>query len=205
MLVKSHYSFRSPIFDTFFIAFLPFFAISVASIANISSELYELIFYINIFFLGYHHVISTYTRLGVSHLNSSETRFLTLVLPVIVVTLVVLCVFINSVWLISTIYLHWQWWHYTRQSEGVSKSISYKTKSKEKGGELFNRIVFYAVPIAAFSLMSARQPEMFLFMSVKTLPIPMFLANLMACLVTQGLMKQFTLHQKLVLDDEQYH
>ncbi|KPZ73199.1 hypothetical protein AN944_00347 [Shewanella sp. P1-14-1] len=183
MSAISHSSFRNPQFDVFFILLLPVFAIAVASIANTSSILYNLIFSLNIFFLGYHHVISTYTRLGISQLSDSETRFLTLILPFIVIAFVFTCIYINSSWLISTIYLHWQWWHYTRQSEGVSKAIRYKVQSSEGGNELFNRIVFYAVPIAAFSFMSARNPNTFLFMEVRTLPISMSVAIALVCIV----------------------
>lgn len=176
MLTLTNPSFRSPQFDLFFIIFLPLFAITAALIASTSFVLFNLIFTLNILFLGYHHVISTYTRLNISQLSSAQTRFLTLVLPVIVIAFVFMCIHINSAWLIPTIYLHWQWWHYTRQSEGVSKAIRYKTQSVEGGNETFNRVVFYAVPIAAFSFMAARNPGTFLFMEVKTLPIPMPLA-----------------------------
>ncbi len=196
MLTATHSSFRSPQFDVFFIALIPLLAITFATIASISTELYTLVFYINIFFLGYHHVISTYTRLGISKLSGPETRFLTVVLPLLVVLFVFVCVQINSVWLISTIYLHWQWWHYSRQSEGVAKAIRFKTQSVEGGHEAFNRFLFYAVPVATFLLMSAREPNSFLFMAVKTIPFPISIA--ISLLIVVALLQIFWLFKQLV-------
>jgi hypothetical protein len=177
MLALSQPSFRTPLFDIFFIVMIPLLGITAAVIAGLSPMSYETVLSLNLFFLGYHHVISTYTRLGVSQLNTNETRFLTLLLPFLVLAFVVACALLGVIWLIPTIYLHWQWWHYTRQSEGISKAIRFKTKSCEGGDERFNRLVFYAIPVAAFSVMSARDPATFLFVRVETLPIPMSLAT----------------------------
>ena len=101
-------------------------------------------------------------------------------LPPIVLAAVIGLAYMGSVWLIATVYLHWQWWHYTRQSEGISKSIKFKGKSVEKGNENFNRLMFYLVPLTCFLMMSSRQPSTFLFMPVYTLPVPVNLANSLA-------------------------
>ena len=176
MFALSQSPFRTPLFDVFFIVLIPLLGMSAALIASVSEITYEMVLSLNLFFLGFHHVISTYTRLGVSQLNTNETRFLTLILPFLVLAFVASCALLDEIWLIPTIYLHWQWWHYTRQSEGISKAIRFKTKSCEGGDERFNRLVFYAVPIAAFAVMSARDPATFLFIRVETLPIPMSVA-----------------------------
>ncbi len=176
MSALSQSTFRTPSFDLFFIVLIPLMGISAGLIAGIDAQSYELVLSLNLFFLGFHHVISTYTRLGVSQLNTNETRFLTLVLPFLVLGFVVSSALMDVVWLIPTIYLHWQWWHYTRQSEGISKAIRFKTNSVEGGDSRFNRLVFYAIPVASFAVMSARDPATFLFIRVETLPIPMSIA-----------------------------
>lgn len=180
MNTLTYSGFRSPIFDHFFISFIPVLAIITAYIVYFFPEYFQLIFTIDLFFLGYHHVISTYTRLSQSNLEPKEFQFLVYYLPIIVLIAVATCALLDSVWLIPTIYLHWQWWHYTRQSEGVAKSIRFKTKSTETGNETFNRFVFYLVPITAFIIMSARQHPTFLFMPVYTVPVPMMFANFLS-------------------------
>lgn len=165
-------NFRNPGFDHFFIGVIPILAILSAYYAVYFPEYFPIILGIDLFFLGYHHVISTYTRLALSSLSLKEHRFIVFVLPFIILSFVVLCVQVESSWLITTIYIHWQWWHYTRQSEGVMKSIRMKTKSKEAGNDNLNRALFYLIPIATFLVMSSRQHTTFLFNTVYTLAIP---------------------------------
>lgn len=136
------------------------------------------VLYLDLFLLGYHHVIATYTRLGFDKKSLVENRVLMFYLPPVVLLSVVALATIGEVWIIATIYLHWQWYHYTRQSEGVAKSIKFKSKSREIGPDKFNRLVFYLIPTASFILMSSRQPQTFLFMEVFTLPVPVLLADL---------------------------
>ena len=79
---------------------------------------------------------------------------------------------------ITTVYLHWQWWHYTRQSEGIAKAYALKTHApRELIQGRFERFVFYVVPVAAFLSMSSRNASTFLFSSVYTLPVPSWLAT----------------------------
>jgi len=175
-------TFRSPIFDRLFIGAIPILAILTAYTAFLSPEYFDLILLLDLSLLGYHHVISTYTRLAFSTLSLNENRFLLFVLPILVLSFVLICIYLGSVWLIATIYLHWQWWHYTRQSEGVSKAITMKTKSIQGGNEKLNRFLFYAAPISCFLSMSSRQESTFLFMPIYTLPIPIFVAQVLLAL-----------------------
>jgi len=165
-------NFRSNIFDHLFINFIPLLAATSAFIVLFHPEYFDLVLTLDLFFLGYHHVISTYTRLSNSGLTDKEFRFLVFFLPPIVMIAVVLCVKTNYVWIVPTIYLHWQWWHYTRQSEGISKSIRFKTRSTEQGNDSLNRFVFYMVPIIGILVASSRQHTTFLFMPIKTIPVP---------------------------------
>ena len=166
-------NFRSFGFDHTFINFVPLLAIVSAIFVVNYPQYFEIVLSVDLFLLGYHHVISTYTRLSKSNLTDKEFKFLVYVLPFLILGAVVLCASTNYIWLIPTIYLYWQWWHYTRQSEGISKSIRFKTKSQESASDNFSRCVFYMVPIVAILLASARQHATFLFMPVKTIPIPM--------------------------------
>ena len=144
---ETHLNFRSVKFDHIFINFVPLVAISSAFFVVLFPDHFQTILLIDLFLFGYHHVISTYTRLSKSNLTDNEFKFIIYILPALVLTGVVLCVRTEYIWMVPTIYLHWQWWHYTRQSEGISKSIKYKTKSKDpysdSGSHWSHRRQFY--------------------------------------------------------------
>ena len=171
---------RDPVFDYAFIALIPLFAISSAYFVVLYPQHFHTVLMLDLSLLGYHHVISTYTRIACSTRSLVEYKFLALYLPPIVLLAVFGLAWLNSEWFIATVYLHWQWWHYLRQSEGIAKSIRFKSKSQEAGNEQFNRFIFYLVPAASFILMSSRQPDTYLFMQVYTIPVPVNLANTLA-------------------------
>jgi len=83
-------------------------------------DLFPAVFVLNGWLLGYHHVVSTFTRLTFDRESFNEQRFLIVWLPLIVLAGVVLAWAIFGSWVLTTAYLYWQWWHYTRQSYGVS-------------------------------------------------------------------------------------
>lgn len=180
--------FRGLGFDVLFIFLIPFLAITTAYIAWFAPQYFELILLLDLGLLGYHHVIATYTRIASSPISIIENRFLVFILPFIVLGFVVACAYLGSVWLISTIYLHWQWWHYTRQSEGIGKAIRYKTSSSDVFGEKLGRALFYAVPVTSFLYMSSQGHSTFLFMPVYTLPVPELMAVGMLIIVAFALL-----------------
>lgn len=188
MDVYKYQYFRSYTFDTLLIYVIPILAISTAYIVWYVPEYFELVLFLDLSLLGYHHVISTYTRIASSPISIRENRFLVFVLPIIVLAFVVACAYLGSVWLISTIYLHWQWWHYTRQSEGICKAIKYKTLSSDVFGDNLGRALFYAVPISSFLYMSSQGHSTFLFMPVYTMPVPESLALSMLVIVVFALL-----------------
>ena len=172
-------TFRSPGFDLFFVVFIPISAIMVAFYVAYNVSDFFFILTLNIWLLGYHHVISTFTRVASSTFQIKEHKWLMLYLPPVVLASVIGLDFIGSVIIISTVYLHWQWWHYTRQSEGISKAIQYKTGCKLDGNSAIHRAAFYGTATLSFLVMSSRNAEVFLGMPVATLPVPTQLTTLL--------------------------
>jgi len=168
---------RNPGFDGFFTWGVPLVAALSVLIVLIRPDLFLLVLFLDLTLLGSHHVVATYTRVDFSSENAQQHLLLFVYAPVIVLVGVAATLALWGPVVITTIYLHWQWYHYTRQSEGVSKAYTFKSKSKFYGETWFNRGVFYAVPITAFLAMSARQPDQFLWSDVWTLAIPPLLAN----------------------------
>jgi len=194
MGVQNSKCFRNHLFDNIFVKYTPLLAIATAYIAYFNPDYFGVILALDLFFLGYHHVISTYTRISLANLSQKEFYFVVYILPLIVFVTVFTIAYSGYVLLLPTLYLHWQWWHYTRQSEGISKAIRFKLKSYEMGNDRLNRAVFYLIPVATFLMMSARQPQLFLSMSVYTIPINLLFAKavliLASCILIAWLVVQ---------------
>ncbi len=122
--------------------------------------------------LGWHHIISTFTCFVGSNDGANRRRWLLLsILPVgVLVSAMALSV---GGWLVATVYLHWQWWHYTRQSEGIAKAFA--SRAKRAGGAGYThgtRVALYAVAVWGIAVISARSPGVFLDMPVVTYRAP---------------------------------
>lgn len=163
---------RSKEFDTLFILGIPIIAIASGLIVTWNNDLFLPVLAADLWLLGYHHVIATYTRLAFDMKSFRENRALIVYLFPAVAVGVVLTAMLAGAWVVTTIYLHWQWWHYTRQSEGISKAYMGKNRPKQFGNPLIIRAAFWAVPIATFLALSNRSPGQFLFFSLRTLPVP---------------------------------
>ena len=55
---------RSPDFDMFFIAGIPLLAIATGLLVNYNNDLFLPVLAADLWLLGYHHVVATYTRLA---------------------------------------------------------------------------------------------------------------------------------------------
>jgi hypothetical protein len=168
---------RSAHFDRLFVLGIPLFALAVGALALGYPGYFMLILSLDLALLGYHHVISTYTRLLFDLKSARQHWVLLLPLPVAVLAFTCLLLSWGGPAAVATLYLHWQWYHYTRQSEGINKAYGMKTRSTEGGNPAFNRITFYLVPAAAFLMMSARPDSTFLGMQVWKLPVPAWAAQ----------------------------
>jgi len=135
-------------------------------------KFFPAIFLLNTWLLGYHHVISTFTRLTFDRDSFGEHKFLITGLPLIVLACVIAACFLFGAWILTTVYLYWQWWHYTRQSFGVSRIYQRKAGMNN---DLVNKLVIYALPIWGILYRSYQAPEKFLFTEVRVLPVPKWL------------------------------
>ena len=62
-------------FDLFFIFGVMLFALSMGAVVSNDKAIFGLVLVLNLWFLGYHHVISTYTKLGGTQ-QDKEDNFL---------------------------------------------------------------------------------------------------------------------------------
>ena len=165
---------RSSTFDLTFIAGISLLAVLTGGIVVANPKLFPVAFILNTWLLGYHHVISTFTRLTFDRDSFNRNRFLITWLPLIVLGGVfALCLAFGG-WMLTTIYLYWQWWHYTRQSYGVSRIYQRKAGLNN---DLLSKLVIYALPVWGILHRSFQSPSQFLFTDVKVLPVPLWLVT----------------------------
>ena len=169
---------RGQEYDLFFIIGIPMIAIASGLLVTYDNDLFLPVLVADLWILGYHHVVSTYTRLVFDKQSFLENKALVLYLPPVVALAVVLLATLGGPWVVTTIYLYWQWYHYTRQSEGISKAYAGRSGNKQLGQSPILRLAFYSVPITGILAVSHRSPGEFLFFPLKTFPIPEMALNI---------------------------
>ena len=185
---------RNPQFDGFFVIGIPLIAIATGFLVTYDNNLFLPVLAADLWILGYHHVIATYTRLAFDRQSFSEHKGLIIYLLPAVALAVIALTALGGAWVISTVYLYWQWWHYTRQSEGISKAYARKSVDKELGNPLILRAAFYAVPLTGILALSARSPAQFLYFPLRTLPVAEIIVSA-AMLTTVALLIMWGLEQ----------
>jgi hypothetical protein len=140
--------------------------------SNFEPSLFGAILVADLWLLGYHHVIATFTRLTFDTESFQRYRWLVTKLPFAVGAGVVALAFGVGAWTLPTIYLYWQWWHYTRQSYGVAQMYRLKTpQAKDSGWEM--KAALYFLPLTGILYRSWQAPAEFLGMELRVLPVPL--------------------------------
>jgi len=135
-------------------------------------ELFPVLLFLDLWLLGYHHVVSTFTRLAFDQQSFRSHRFLVLGLPFLVLGAVLAAGWLTGGWILSTTYLYWQWFHYTRQSYGIERVYRRRAGGAVPGQERATRWMLYSVPLWGILYRSYQSPETFLGIELKTLPMP---------------------------------
>lgn len=168
---------RSPTFDWTLIAGTAAIAIASGLAVAADPRLFAPILALDLWLLGYHHVVATFTRLAFDAESFRENRFLVTWLPVMVLAGVLGLALTVGVWSLATLYLYWQWFHYTRQSYGISQAFRRKADGAEMlDGWVFQAVV-YLVPVWGILHRSAQRPATFLGTELKVLPVAPVIAD----------------------------
>jgi hypothetical protein len=163
---------RSRHFDLTLIRSVTLLALLSGLIVVLRPELFGLVLLTDLWLLGYHHVVSTLTRLSFDRASARKHRFLLVYLPPLVFAATFLLAWQVGVWLIATIYLYWQWFHYTRQSWGVQQAYRRKAGELVDDDPRFALLTFYLLPVYGILYRSWQAPDTFLFQEVRVLPVP---------------------------------
>ena len=169
---------RSPRYDSALIGGVLAIALLSGVAVIMNPTLFPLILFIDLWFLGYHHVISTFTRLCFDKQSLRQHTFLVFGLPPLVLAGTLGIAFGIGIWTITTVYLYWQWFHYTRQSWGISQVYRLKSDGRVDDGYWFARLTFYLLPAWGILYRSWQAPETFIGIELKVIPVPGLLVQI---------------------------
>ena len=168
----------SPAFDAGLLM-LPLGAgLVAASMANANPLVFPLLLLADLWLLGYHHVVATYTRLAFDLQTFKAHRFLALDSLVIVTLATLALAFTAGAWVVASAFLYLQWFHYMRQGYGVSRmfyratSAGQNQRPGQSARDWISDLVIYLVPIYGIAQRSATMGDRFLNMPVETLVLP---------------------------------
>jgi hypothetical protein len=166
---------RNPAFDLTFVLGFLVVALAAGFLAVQKPALFPLLLFADLVFLGYHHVVSTFTRIAFDAKSFREHRFLVVALPLPVAIAAVLVVATVGVWPLMSLYLYWQWFHYTRQSFGIAKMYLRKsvpgTSATSPAREILTDGVIYGFATWGILRRSYQHPGSFLGNPLKVVPV----------------------------------
>ena len=164
---------RNKQFDLAFIGGITGLALASGAAVLLDHRLLVPILLADLWFLGYHHVVSTFTRLCCDAQSRRQYSFLLFGVPVLIAAACLAAVSITSgLWIIVSVYFYWQWFHYARQSWGVAQSYRRKAGNSLPAPDVFDKVAFYALPTAGMLWRSAQQPDSFLTLPIRMVPMP---------------------------------
>jgi hypothetical protein len=176
---------HSNTFDSLFLIGIPAVAFLSTLLAVMNPSLLPLIISLDVWLLGYHHVFATYTRYAADFGMSKRLWWSMTLLPFgILGALILIATFSWGAKLIGTIFVHWQLFHYIRQSEGIFKAYAFKANARSYVDRWDVRIAVYCVPVAMFLYACAHSPDLFLGLPVWLIHLPIPLATALASVAT---------------------
>ena len=161
-------------FDLTLIGGVALLALVSGLVVLINPDLFVIVLVLDLWCLGYPHVISTFTRLSDPNCSPHLT-FLVYGLPWIVLAATLLVSMTVGLWVIATTYLYWQWFHYTRQSYGLLRMFSRKSGADAKSFASRQTVwTIYLLPLWGILYRSYQNPDTFLGAEVVCLNVPLF-------------------------------
>ena len=152
-------------------------ALLSATVILIEPALFWPILLVDFWVLGYHHVIATFTRLCFDRASFGERRWMLVHLLPLVAVASIAVAWTLGLWAIVTIYFYWQWWHYARQSWGVSRAYRRADPDALYEDGWLDRATFYAIPVYGILLRSSQDHTHFIGLELWTLPVPGVVAD----------------------------
>jgi hypothetical protein len=179
---------RDPKFDAALLGATTLVAIAAGAVSATWAWALPILVLADLWLLGYHHVISTFTRLTFSKADIAAHKFSLFVLPFLVLAGVLAVAVGFGIWAIVSIYFYWQWFHYARQSWGVSKA--YQRKAPEGARfdpEWLAQAQLWLLPIWGVLARSQQDSATFLGMPIEFVPVDRWLVDIVGMLAIASL------------------
>lgn len=168
---------RSRTFDGVFVGGIAAVAIASALVVAAVPSLFGIVLLLDLWLLGYPHVVATFGRFATDGSTRAAHRGLLVWWPPAIVTAVILLALGAGLWAIATVYFFWQWFHYVRQSWGVARAYERKAASPSPERPALLLAAFYSVPVWGLLHRSNQAPETFLGVELRTVPVPALLVD----------------------------
>jgi hypothetical protein len=175
---------RSPQFDFTLIVVIAGWALAAGVAVVVEPSWFWPILFLDVWLLGYTHVVSTFTRLAFDRESFRQHFWLLIPLPLVVAAFTVAVALLVGEWLVATVYLYAQWFHYTRQSYGISRMYLRKAGAGPASRDLVLDGVIYALPLWGILSRSHQQPTSFLSLPIYTFPVPSALLYVVGTVAT---------------------
>ncbi len=163
---------RNPQFDGTLIGVVAAAALASGVASVLNPALFAPILFLDIWLLGYTHVVSTFTRLAFDRQSFRQHVWLLIPLPIVVAACTIAVALVAGGWLIASVYLYAQWFHYMRQSYGISRMYLRKAGAVPVKRDLILDGVIYGLPLWGILARSHQQPKTFLTYDLYTIPVP---------------------------------
>jgi hypothetical protein len=165
---------RSREFDITLLAVPIVAGLATALMVAADSRLYPILLLADLWLLGYHHIVATYTRLAFDPTSLRRNRFLAVDMLVLVTVAAMGIALTAGPWVIASAFLYLQWFHYMRQSYGIARMYYRATPEGQVPGsrDLMTDLAIYFVPIYGIAQRSATMGDRFLGLPVKPLVLP---------------------------------
>jgi hypothetical protein len=163
---------RNPQFDGTLIGVVAAAALAAGVAIVIHPEWFWPILFLDVWLLGYTHVVSTFTRLAFDRESFRQHVLLLVPLPIVVAAFTIAIALVVGEWLVATVYLYAQWFHYMRQSYGISRMYLRKAGAIPATRDLVLDGVIYGLPLWGILARSHQRPATFLALELYTIPVP---------------------------------
>jgi hypothetical protein len=157
-----------------------------AAIAVVDPKWYAFVLLADVWLLGYHHVVATYTRLTFNRESFKQNRFLAVDLLLLVMIAAGALAWWGGTWVIVTLFLYLQWFHYMRQSYGIGR-MYFRATAEGKLPGASDRVadaVIYTVPLYCIAARSSSMPSQFLELPIRPLVLPAPILTVLGAIAT---------------------
>jgi hypothetical protein len=159
-------------------------ALVSAALLSLGPVALALLLPIDLWALGFPHIVATFTRTAWDASDRRKHRFLLTALPAMVLVVIGAGVCLVGTSAVVSVYLYVQWFHYTRQSYGIYRALHKKAspKTTPPGQGTLAYAVIYTTGLAGILFRSYGREPLFFGIKVFYIPVP-FVAVVVACIV----------------------